>query len=540
MVEINQPSGEAEISKVPLPCLQSMFYITHCYEEEEAAFLHSSMGFSLPGPRLPEPQGHSLLRLRGRKIGPASPFRQAELWLDPDTASWAVFEDEEIALPDVLGRGISFAALALSLGRKHEKGLNRLLQHLWHIGLLEMDGQSLWPADLFASGPLFRPSYLVEIHLTSRCNLACRYCFAQSGPQGWDMQEKLAKEAVDLALALPTNDLTIEFAGGEPLLRFPLLRRLIERIERASVQRSQPVLIAVQTNGLLLGEEALKFFARHPDVEVGLSLDGPSHLNDLARVAGDGQGRHPAIEAAARGAVSLWGKQARALAVIHSGSVAKPGEIVAYLGSLGLGKIRFNPMVRLGRGNAEGASLAVSPHEYLSFMEQVADYLAETLAFEESNLEALVRNLILKSRDYRCMRSPCGAGYDYLVVTPTGDLYPCARFIHNRDLFLGNLSNGQGLEDRFMKSSLVGAMANRIASRLPKCQDCLWKHFCGGGCALAAQSISGTLDAPDPLCEFYRGIYPFLIRYLYQRPDMVDYFFRGAKACHVSPPPVNS
>jgi radical SAM protein with 4Fe4S-binding SPASM domain len=350
------------------------------------------------------------------------------------------------------------------------------------------------------------------------------------------MQEELAEEAVDLALALPTNDLTIEFAGGEPLLRFPLLQRLIERIELASAVRSQPVLIAVQTNGLLLKKEVLEFFARHPGVEVGISLDGPSRLNDLARVAADGQGRHAAIEDAARAAVSLWGKQAGALAVIHSASVAKPAEMAAYFASLGLGKMRLNPMVRLGRGSAEGASLAVSPAQYLSFMERMLDYLAETPAFEESNLEALVRNLILKSREYRCMRSPCGAGYDYLVVTPTGDLYPCARFIHDPDLFLGNLSDAEGLEGRFMKSRLVGAMANRIVSRLPECQNCLWRHFCGGGCALAAHSISGTIDLPDPFCEFYRGIYPFLVQYLYQRPEMVGYFFKGAVACHVSPP----
>ena len=514
-----------------------MFYITHSYQEEQAAFLHSSLGLRSFESQIPDAHDHSLLRLRGRKAGPISASRKAELWLDPDTASWAVFEEEEIALADDLGRGISYTALVLSLGRNREQALRRLLRHLWQVGLLEVDGRSRWPADLFARGPLFRPSYLVEIHLTSRCNLACRYCFARSGPQGWDLPEELAEEAIDLALAFPANDLTIEFAGGEPLLRFPLLKRLIERIELASAVRPQPVLIAVQTNGLLLEKEVLEFFARHPGVEVGISLDGPRHLNDFARVDAHGQGRHAAIENAARAAVSLWGKQAGALAVIHSASVSHPRELAVYLASLGLGKMRFNPMVRLGRGKAEGASLAISPAQYLFFMQRMLEYLAETAAFEESNLEALVRNLILKSREYRCMRSPCRAGYDYLVVTPRGDLYPCARFIHNQDLFLGNLSDGQGLEGRFMKSRLVGDMANRIVSRLPECRDCLWGHFCEGGCALAAQSVSGTLDAPDPFCEFYRGIYPFLIQHLYQRPEMAGYLFKGAVTCHVSPPP---
>jgi uncharacterized protein len=519
-----------------LPFLSAMFYVTHCYEEEEAALLNSGFGFSLPAARMSDLNGHRLLRLRGTRMESLLGCHGAELWLDSDTASWAVIEEEEAAVAGDLSRGISYAALLLRLGRARQEGLNRLLGHFWRTGLLEVDGQSRWPADIFARGPIFRPSYLVEIHLTSRCNMACRYCFTESGFRGTDLPEDMARKAVDLALALPTDDLTIEFAGGEALLRLSLLRGLIERIERASAARSSPVHIAIQTNGLLLRGEALEFFAQHPSVEVGISLDGPRFVNDSARLANNGKGCHAAIEAAARAAVSLWGKESGALAVIHSESVSKPREIAAYFASLGLGKIRFNPMVRLGRGSTGGASLAISPAQYLSFMQEVLDYLAETHAFEESNLEALVRNLVVKSRDYRCMRSPCGAGYDYLVAAPTGDLYPCARFLYHPDLFLGNLNDGEGLEGRFMNSRLVCDMANRIVSRLPDCMDCAWRHFCGGGCALEAHAASGTLKAADPLCNYYQGIYPHLIRYLYEHPDMVEYFFPGAVACHVSPP----
>jgi len=513
-----------------------MFYVTHCCQEEEADLLKSGFGFNLPAARMPVLDDRSVLSLRGSRLGPLPGCRGAELWLDSDTASWAVMEEGEAAVAGDLSRGISYAALLLRLGRVREKGLRRLLGHLWQTGLLEVDGELRWPPDIFARGPIFRSSYLVEIHLTSRCNLVCRYCFTKSGPLGADLPEDMAQKAVDLALALPTDDLTIEFAGGEALLRLSLLQQLIERIERACAARPCPVRITVQTNGLLLKGEAIEFFSQHPGVEVGISLDGPPFVNDSARVARDGKGCHAAIEAAARAAVSLRGKEAGATAVIHSGSVSKPREIAAYFASLGLGKIRFNPMARLGRGSSEGISLAISPAQYLSFMRQVLDYLDETHAFEESNLEALVRNLVVKTRDYRCMRSPCGAGYDYLVVAPTGDVYPCARFLHHPDLFLGNLSDGEGLEGRFMNNRLVCDMANRIVSRLPDCKDCAWRHFCGGGCTLEAHAASGTLETADPLCEYYRGIYPYLIRYLYQHPDMVEYFFPGAITCHVVAP----
>ena len=513
-----------------------MFYIKHCYEEEEASFLRSWFGLSLPPSQLPDLNFDSLLRLRGIRTGTLSGSKQAELWLDADTASWAVLEGKETAIASDLCQGVSHTSLLLHLGREREEALRRLLGHLWQSGLLEVDGKSRWPRDIFTHGPLFRPSYLVEIQLTSRCNLACRYCFAQSGPLGKDLQEELAHKSVNLALALPTKDLTIEFSGGEPLLRFPLLQKLIMRIERASSDRSNPVCIAVQTNGLLLKGEILKFFAQHRGVEVGISLDGPRFVNDVARVTSRSMGRHAAIEAAARAAVSVWGKQAGALAVVHAKSGSHPREIAEYFASLGLGKMRFNPMVGLGRGKAEGASLAISPAQYLYFMQEMLDFLRETRAFEESNLEALVRNLILKTRDYRCMRSPCGAGYDYLVVTPTADLYPCARFIHHPDLLLGNIADGKGLRDRFIDNRLVCDMANRTVLHVPNCQGCLFRHFCGGGCSLEAYTAFGSLREVDPFCKYYREIYPYLIEYLYQYPEMLEHFFPGAVAWHVSTP----
>ncbi len=137
-----------------------MFYISHCYQQEEAAFFQSFLDIRSPGDPLPKANGHSLLRLSGAQIGPVSGAPQAALWLDPDTASWAVFEEEEKALSNDLGRGISYAALLLSLGREREPALRRLLGHLWQAGLLEVDGQSRWPADLFLPRSPFSPELL--------------------------------------------------------------------------------------------------------------------------------------------------------------------------------------------------------------------------------------------------------------------------------------------------------------------------------------------------------------------------------------------
>jgi len=510
-----------------------MFYITHGEEAEEAEFLRAVFAIEPQPADLPPVTDACALRLEGQETQAVG--TDAALWLDPQRACWCVLEAEERWIADHLRRGLSYGELADQVGRERDQGLKRLLGHWWRLGLLVVDDQSRWPADMYARGPLFRASYLIEIHLTSRCNLACRYCFANAEASGTDLSADLARRAVDLALELPGDDLTIEFSGGEPLLRLPLLEELIVRIEERSSERDAPVQIALQTNGLLLDPAACALLDAHPQVSVGISLDGPARLNDVARVGPDGQSRHAQVEAAARQAVLRWDRQAGALAVVHSASWSEPRQVAAYLASLGLGKIRFNPMALLGRGSAQQQALGISADQYLSFMAGILDYLAETRAFEESTLEALVHNLVVRTRAYRCMRSPCGAGYDYLVVTAAGDIYPCARFLERPDLCMGNVSDGHSLEGRYAHSESVCRMADRVVGGIAECQSCLWRHFCEGGCALAAASNQGKLDAPDPLCEFYRGAYPLVIEHLYRHPQMVPHYFPEATAHRVGP-----
>jgi len=68
--------------------------------------------------------------------------------------------------------------------------------------------------------PANYPSVVV-INVTLRCNLFCKYCFAECGPgdKTNDMGEEVIKEIVDQMLQMPeTKKITFEFQGGEPFL----------------------------------------------------------------------------------------------------------------------------------------------------------------------------------------------------------------------------------------------------------------------------------------------------------------------------------
>ena len=113
-------------------------------------------------------------------------------------------------------------------------------------------------------------TFLVKI--ASRCNLACDYCYMyEHADQTWRGQPKLMSVARHrrpavrrhIAEYCVTNELKrilVIFHGGEPLLAGAV--RIVETLGwvRGAVPAGTPVDASVQTNGVLLTDEALEVF----------------------------------------------------------------------------------------------------------------------------------------------------------------------------------------------------------------------------------------------------------------------------------------
>jgi len=87
----------------------------------------------------------------------------------------------------------------------------------------------------------------------------------------------------------------------------------------------------------------------------------------------------------------------------------------------------------------------------------------------------------------------CGAGVEYLAVTPQGDLYPCHQFVGEPDFCLGNLDDGifhQSVCDKFVNCHVYAKS---------ECAGCWARHFCGGGCAANAYHANGDIMVPDAI-----------------------------------------
>jgi radical SAM protein with 4Fe4S-binding SPASM domain len=205
-------------------------------------------------------------------------------------------------------------------------------------------------------------------------------------------------------------------------------------------------------------------------------------------------------------------------------------EVAEHLTDLGVESARLNPVYGAGRGR----DVAIQAEEYFHFLSGVLAFLGEKRAFREENLAAMARNLVARTRDYRCMRSPCAAGYDHLAIDPAGDVYPCGAFrLAVPESRMGRLVDLTSLDGAYLNNELLEKMASRIVANIPACADCPWRHLCEGGCSLDAYANQGGLMKPCSLCGFYRQMYPQLLSALAHRPALLNLLVPEALWCHV-------
>lgn len=118
----------------------------------------------------------------------------------------------------------------------------------------------------------------LDLVVTANCNLACSYCY-QNSKNARTMAWETARAAVELVLRSHRNEIDLLFYGGEPLLEFPLIRRVVALVRDTS-PAGKEVRYSIITNGTLLDDERCEFLVAH-DFDTQLSFDGVPEAQEV-------------------------------------------------------------------------------------------------------------------------------------------------------------------------------------------------------------------------------------------------------------------
>jgi uncharacterized protein len=138
----------------------------------------------------------------------------------------------------------------------------------------------------------------IILELTARCNQRCKYC-SFSGRYSYnrshekkDMTITTAKKAINFFIDRCNGDNeeikpAITFYGGEPLLRFDLIKDIVKMVK--SKEMFKKSFFSFTTNGTLLTGEIIDYLVEN-EISLLISLDGPKAIHDKYRVFPDGSG----------------------------------------------------------------------------------------------------------------------------------------------------------------------------------------------------------------------------------------------------------
>ncbi len=118
---------------------------------------------------------------------------------------------------------------------------------------------------------IYLPPERLIFLLTHNCQLRCKYCKVRKFSSS--MKEDVLFKGVDLLFSSHRQDFQLQFFGGEPLLRFDLLKKAVAYSEQINKKLKRDLRFILTTNGIALSREKIDFFKKH-NFLIECSIDG--------------------------------------------------------------------------------------------------------------------------------------------------------------------------------------------------------------------------------------------------------------------------
>ena len=359
--------------------------------------------------------------------------------------------------------------------------------------------------------------------LSEQCNLACKYCFLGNNDihkRELFSLENMTKETAEKALEFfitqikasgfiqEENKPVLIFYGGEPLMNFPVLEYIADKINKTKKQIDciKNFEMSVITNGILLDQEKL-IRLKELGVGIAISVDGFSEQSNEMRIDKAGNPIFSRLLSVLNECKKL--DIDISLSVTLSEETIKDTQhILELIDSYGIKGLGFNIMM--------SDENFVLPQKY---NEDAAQFIIDSF-IELRKLGIYEDRMMRKLKSFSKAQvyfSDCAAtAGSQIVVVPDGSVGICHGCLSDKKYFVTDIydTTFRASENQtFIEWSQLSPV-NR-----DECLSCPALGICGGGCPINAMHLKkgNTIHSIDErFCAHSIKTLEFLIRDLYR------------------------
>lgn len=336
------------------------------------------------------------------------------------------------------------------------------------------------------------------LHVSHDCNLRCKYCFASTGDFGtghrMTMNVETAKKAIDFVIARSgkRHNIEVDFFGGEPLMAMDTVKATVDYARSLEKQYDKNFRFTITTNGILLDDENIDYIKETMSNAV-LSLDGRPEVNDNMRPTVNGKGSYDVILPKFQKLVAGRGDKDYYLRGTFTRKNRDFAKDVIHIADQGFRNVSVEPVV----GDAK-YDYTFKEEDLPGILEEYENLARELLNREDINFFHFNVDLSQGPCVIKRMRG-CGAGCEYVAITPDGDIYPCHQFVGKEEYKLGNVY------DNTFDMNISRKFAGLNIYTRPDCKDCWARFYCSGGCSASNLEVNGDMMIPNRFgCDMQR------------------------------------
>ena len=333
----------------------------------------------------------------------------------------------------------------------------------------------------------------VCLNIIHACNLRCKYCFADEGEYNGHkgkMSLETAKKAIDYVVKRsgPRKNIEIDLFGGEPTMMMDTIKEIIAYARENEAKWNKRIRFTMTTNATLLTDEMMDYMDKELE-NIILSIDGRKEVNDKVRIRFDGKGSYDQILPNIKKMVA---KRDKTKAHTVRGTFTRENldfyEDVKMMVDEGFREISIEPVVL-----EDGHPLALRKEDLPKIFESYDKLYDELVQKKAEGKEFNFYHFKVDLNGGPCVYkriSGCGAGFEYVAITPQGEVYPCHQFVGKEEYRLGSIyddSYNADLGMSFKKAHIYNK---------PKCRNCWARFYCSGGCQ--ANNIAFNNDINNP------------------------------------------